>query len=318
MRPCARPRFDGRPELCPVGGGDAEPDRGAGGAEGLPRREDHRDHGVLALLTELIFEGFGRIADHTSECTAYFYCSRASVVAPHAQAEEPRKAILPGPWRSHGLVSPFRRGGRAGPVLRARGGQPRATSRRRERGREVPVRFHSASSEDSAAEKPNSANRSRRHSSSRSSCGSGWAQSRGARWGLTHLGPLVDARVARGCRAAIRGGEGPPGKLLPRARLAHGTGRRRAAGDDPVAANGAAEFCPPVSGSDLLRPGRSCVMIPSTAAGGPVKPQPEPGTHRQGGGVYRDHLRVRTRHLPHPSPSPDVGAGAGYQLTPSC
>jgi hypothetical protein len=66
MRPCARPGFDGRAELRPVGGGDAEPDRGAGGAEGLARREDHRDHGVLALLTELIFEGFGHIAHRTS------------------------------------------------------------------------------------------------------------------------------------------------------------------------------------------------------------------------------------------------------------
>ena len=66
MRPCARPGFDGRPELRPVSGGDAEPDRGAGGAEGLARGEDHRDHGVLALLTELIFEGFGHIAHHTS------------------------------------------------------------------------------------------------------------------------------------------------------------------------------------------------------------------------------------------------------------
>ena len=66
MRPCARPGFDGRPELRPVGGGDAEPDRGAGGAEGLARGEDHRDHGVLALLTELIFERFGHIGHHTS------------------------------------------------------------------------------------------------------------------------------------------------------------------------------------------------------------------------------------------------------------
>jgi len=78
MRPCARPGFDGRPELCPVGGGDAEPDRGAGGAEGLARGEDHRDPGVLALLTELIFEGFGHIVLHTSECTSYFQCSQAS------------------------------------------------------------------------------------------------------------------------------------------------------------------------------------------------------------------------------------------------
>ena len=78
MRPCARPGFDGRPELRPVGGGDAEPDRRAGGAEGLARGEDHRDHGVLALLTELIFEGFGHIAHHTSECTSYFQCPQAS------------------------------------------------------------------------------------------------------------------------------------------------------------------------------------------------------------------------------------------------
>lgn len=65
MRPCAGPGFDGRPDLRPVGGGDAEPDRGARGAEGLARGEDHRDHGVLALLTELIFEGFAHIALHT-------------------------------------------------------------------------------------------------------------------------------------------------------------------------------------------------------------------------------------------------------------
>jgi len=89
MRPRARPGFDGRPELRPVGGGDAEPDRGAGGAEGLPRGEDHRDHGVLALLTELIFEGFGHIARHTSECTSYFQCSQLRVVPTQAQAEEP-------------------------------------------------------------------------------------------------------------------------------------------------------------------------------------------------------------------------------------
>ena len=69
MRPCARPGFDRRPELRPVGGGDAEPDRRAGGAEGLARGEDHRDHGVLALLTELIFEGLRHVALHTSECT---------------------------------------------------------------------------------------------------------------------------------------------------------------------------------------------------------------------------------------------------------
>ena len=66
MRPCARPGFDGRPELRPVGGGDAESDRGAGGAEGLARGEDDGDHGVLALLTEVIFEWFGHIAHHTS------------------------------------------------------------------------------------------------------------------------------------------------------------------------------------------------------------------------------------------------------------
>ena len=47
----------------------AEPDRRAGGAEGLARGEDHRDHGVLALLTELIFEGLRHVALHTSECT---------------------------------------------------------------------------------------------------------------------------------------------------------------------------------------------------------------------------------------------------------
>jgi len=97
MRPCARPGFDGRPDLRPVGGGDAEPDRGAGGAEGLARGEDHRDHGVLTLLTELIFEGFGHIALHTFECTSYFQCSQLRVVPPQAQAEEPRRAIPPGP-----------------------------------------------------------------------------------------------------------------------------------------------------------------------------------------------------------------------------
>jgi hypothetical protein len=69
MRPCARPGFDRRPELRPVGRGDAEPDRRAGGAEGWTRGEDHRDHGGLALLTELIFEGVGHMALHTSECT---------------------------------------------------------------------------------------------------------------------------------------------------------------------------------------------------------------------------------------------------------
>ena len=71
MRPCARPGFDRRPELRTVGGGDAEPDRCAAGAEGLARGEDHRDHRVLALLTELIFEGVGHMALHTSECTPH-------------------------------------------------------------------------------------------------------------------------------------------------------------------------------------------------------------------------------------------------------
>jgi hypothetical protein len=64
MRPGARPSFDGRPELRPVGCGDAEADRGAGGTEGLARGEDHRDLGGLALLTDLIFEGIGQIALH--------------------------------------------------------------------------------------------------------------------------------------------------------------------------------------------------------------------------------------------------------------
>jgi hypothetical protein len=64
MRPGARPSFDGRPELCPVGCEDAEADRGAGGTEGLTRGEDHRDLGGLALLTELIFEGIGQVALH--------------------------------------------------------------------------------------------------------------------------------------------------------------------------------------------------------------------------------------------------------------
>lgn len=87
MRPCARPGFDGRPELRPVGGGDAEPDRGAGGAEGLARGKDHRDHGVLALLTELILEGFGHIAHHTFECTPTSSAPKLRVVLPQAQAE---------------------------------------------------------------------------------------------------------------------------------------------------------------------------------------------------------------------------------------
>jgi hypothetical protein len=64
MRPGARPSFDGRPELRPVGCGDAEADRGAGGTEGLARGEDHRDLGGLALLTDLIFEGIGQVALH--------------------------------------------------------------------------------------------------------------------------------------------------------------------------------------------------------------------------------------------------------------
>jgi hypothetical protein len=64
MRPGARPSFDGRPELRPVGGGDAEADRGAGGTEGVARGEDHRDLGGLALLTDLIFEGIGQVALH--------------------------------------------------------------------------------------------------------------------------------------------------------------------------------------------------------------------------------------------------------------
>jgi len=84
MRPCARPGFDGRPERRPVGGGDAKPDRGAGGAEGLARGEDHRDHGVLALLTELIFEGFGHIAHHTSS------------VRPSSSGFSPEAAAEPG------------------------------------------------------------------------------------------------------------------------------------------------------------------------------------------------------------------------------
>jgi hypothetical protein len=118
MRPCARPGFDGRPELLPVGGGDAEPDRGAGGAEGLARGEDHRDHGVLALLTELIFEGFGRIADHTSESTSYFYCSQASDGAAPGSGRGASQATLPGPGRSHGPVSPSAVVGARGPVPR--------------------------------------------------------------------------------------------------------------------------------------------------------------------------------------------------------
>jgi hypothetical protein len=81
MRPCARPGFDRRPELRPVGGGDAEPDRRAGGAEGLARGEDHRDHRVLALLTELIFEGVGHMALHTSECTPHRFRERGGRVS---------------------------------------------------------------------------------------------------------------------------------------------------------------------------------------------------------------------------------------------
>jgi hypothetical protein len=140
MRPCARPAFDGRPELRPVGGGDAEPDRGAGGAERLARGEDHRNHGVLALLTELIFEGFGHIAHHTSECTSYFQCSQASGGAAPGSGGGLVGRSLPGPWRLMGwcLLPPWCARG-AGE--RARGGQPQATSRRRERGGEVRVRF---------------------------------------------------------------------------------------------------------------------------------------------------------------------------------
>jgi hypothetical protein len=74
MRPGARPGFDGRPELRPVGGGDAKPDRGAGGAEGFAGGEDHRDRGVLALLTELIFEGVGHMALHPSESSPASSC----------------------------------------------------------------------------------------------------------------------------------------------------------------------------------------------------------------------------------------------------
>jgi hypothetical protein len=36
----------------------------------LARGEDHRDRGVLTLLTELIFEGVGHIDLHISECTS--------------------------------------------------------------------------------------------------------------------------------------------------------------------------------------------------------------------------------------------------------
>jgi hypothetical protein len=118
MRPCARPGFDGRPELRPVGGGDAEPDRGAGGAEGLARGEDHRDHGVLALLTELIFKGFGHIADHTSECTSYFYCSQASGGADPGPGGGASQATLPGPGVLMGPCLPSAAVGPAGPVLR--------------------------------------------------------------------------------------------------------------------------------------------------------------------------------------------------------
>jgi hypothetical protein len=74
MRPGARPGFDSRPELRAVGCGDAEPDRGAGGAEGLARREDHRDLGGLALFTELILEGIGHVALHPSESSPASSC----------------------------------------------------------------------------------------------------------------------------------------------------------------------------------------------------------------------------------------------------
>jgi hypothetical protein len=149
MRPCARPGFDGRPDLRPVGGGDAEPDRGAGGAEGLARGEDHRNHGVLTLLTELILEGFGHIAHHTFECTSYFHCSQASGrAAPGSCGGASQGDPFPGPGVLRAGVS-FRRGARAAARCQSAS--------------------DSASSEDSAAEKPSSANRSRRHSSSLSS-----------------------------------------------------------------------------------------------------------------------------------------------------
>ena len=170
MGPCTRPGFDGRPELRPVGGGDAESDRGAGGAESLARGEDDRDHGALALLTELIFEGLGHIADHTSECTSYFYSSPSlGCAAPGLRRRSLVGRPLPGPGRFHEPVSPFRRGGRAGPVLRPEGERPRATSHRRERAARCQSASDSASSEDSAAEKPSSASWSRRHSSRLSS-----------------------------------------------------------------------------------------------------------------------------------------------------
>jgi hypothetical protein len=118
MRSCARPGFDGRPELRPVGGGDAEPDRGAGGAERLARGEDHRNHGVLALLTELILEGFGHIAHHTFECTSYFQCSQASGRAAPGSGGGLVGRSLPGPWRSQGwcLLPPWCARGRQVPV----------------------------------------------------------------------------------------------------------------------------------------------------------------------------------------------------------
>jgi hypothetical protein len=53
----------------------------------LARGKDHRDHGVLALLTELILEGFGHIAHHTFECTPTSSAPKLRVVPPQAQAE---------------------------------------------------------------------------------------------------------------------------------------------------------------------------------------------------------------------------------------
>jgi hypothetical protein len=46
----------------------------------VARGEDHRDHGVLALLTELIFEGFGHIAHYTSSVRPTSSAPKASAI----------------------------------------------------------------------------------------------------------------------------------------------------------------------------------------------------------------------------------------------
>ena len=186
--------------------------------------------------------------------------------------------------------------------------------------------------------------------------GSSWTGA-GSRWTLRYArdhgrrlrrleGPLLASRPARDSP-----GRGPPANGSRSARRVRRRGRASCRGRDRASA-GRRDRRPDPScrrrgrggllhanvgfdRTDRARPrsarstGRSASCTRSGPARGSVvrrRGMPRvrsstlmPGTdNRHGGGAYRNHPRVRTRHLPDPSPSPDVGTGAGYQLTPSC